>query len=328
MTYLQKTAGSKAAACGGWAAFGEYFFAMAAIAVATGAYCHVLFPGLKGGTAALFILISITLINLWGVSQSAQFEMGVTLLALLGIALTAIFIGHKHSAWVQNPFTQHISSFGFIQAVPFLLWLYLGIEGSVLSAEEVKHPQKSLPKAIGWAMPVLIISAFLVVVMVGGHTPYSQIANDNPLPVALTYLYGGKTFFVKTIVLLGLCGLLASFNGMQVACSRQIYALARAGYAPGLLCRLSKNQTPTCSLIVVAVLCGIAMSIVSVTGLLHLAILGALLVYMCGVVVWFLYFQNHSINKPAKLAYYKWGLLTAMLLFCLLAVMRYFFIAS
>ena len=56
---------------------------------------------------------------------------------------------------------------------------------------------------------------------------------------------GAKSGWLHLLVWIGLLGLIASFHGIILGYSRQIFALARAGFLPGFLARLHPRwRTP------------------------------------------------------------------------------------
>ncbi|WP_038820965.1 amino acid permease, partial [Pseudomonas syringae] len=55
---------------------------------------------------------------------------------------------------------------------------------------------------------------------------------------------GDNSGWLHMLVWIGLFGLVASFHGIIMGYSRQFFALARAGYLPSSLARLSRFQTP------------------------------------------------------------------------------------
>jgi amino acid transporter len=62
---------------------------------------------------------------------------------------------------------------------------------------------------------------------------WTKLANINdPLPQAMKIVVGASSGWLHMLVWLGLFGLVASFHGIIIGYSRQIFALSRAGYLP------------------------------------------------------------------------------------------------
>ena len=103
-------------------------------------------------------------------------------------------------------------------------------------------------------------------------------AADHPLPEALAAVYGASSWISRGVALIGLCGLIASLHGIVLGLSRQTFALARAGYLPAFLSRLSRRGAPVWAVIVpglIGVLC--AGSAAFADALIVLSVCGALM---------------------------------------------------
>jgi ethanolamine permease len=83
-------------------------------------------------------------------------------------------------------------------------------------------------------------------VFAAGVGDWTRLANINdPLPQAMKIVVGNDSGWLHMLVWLGLFGLVASFHGIIIGYSRQIFALSRAGYLPAPLGRIHpKLGTP------------------------------------------------------------------------------------
>jgi len=65
------------------------------------------------------------------------------------------------------------------------------------------------------------------------------------LPQSMKFIVGNNSNWLHMLVWLGLFGLVASFHGIILGYSRQIFALARAGYLPASLAKIHPRfKTP------------------------------------------------------------------------------------
>ncbi|MBV6750896.1 amino acid permease, partial [Pseudomonas chlororaphis] len=125
------------------------------------------------------------------------------------------------------------------------IWFFLAIEGAAMAAEEAKDPKRTIPKAYVGGILTLVFLALGVMVMAGGVGDWRQLSNINdPLPQAMKAVVGSNSSWMHMLVWIGLFGLVASFHGIILGYSRQFFALARAGYLPAYLAKLSRFQTP------------------------------------------------------------------------------------
>lgn len=127
-------------------------------------------------------------------------------------------------------------------AIPFAIWFFLAIEGASMAAEEAKDPQRTIPRALGGGILTLTVLAIGVMVFAGGVGDWRALSNINdPLPQAMKTVVGNGSGWLHMLVWLGLFGLVASFHGIIMGYSRQIYSLARAGYLPAGLASLNRR---------------------------------------------------------------------------------------
>ncbi len=224
----------------GFATLIEFVFAPPAIALAIGAYLNVQYPALDPKMAALGAYVIFMALNIAGVSIAATFELFVTVLAIIELlvfmgVVTPGFTWANFTAngWSgENTFT--ISSVGgILAAIPFAIWFFLAIEGAAMAAEETKDPSRTVPRAYICGILTLVVLAFGTMIFAGGVGDWNALSNINdPLPQAMKAVVGESSGWLHMLVWIGLFGLIASFHGIIMGYSRQIFALSRAGFLP------------------------------------------------------------------------------------------------
>ncbi|MDC8756827.1 ethanolamine permease [Janthinobacterium fluminis] len=224
----------------------EFVFAPPAIALAIGAYLNVQFPALDPKLAAVGAYFVFMTLNIVGVQVAATFEL---LMALLAIFELLVFMGVVSPGFSMANFTKggwagqdsfSLASIpGMFAAIPFAIWFFLAIEGVAMAAEEAKEPKRSIPIAYVTGILTLVVLAVGVMVFAGGAGDWTKLANINdPLPQAMKTIVGENSNWLHMLVWLGLFGLIASFHGIILGYSRQIFALAREGYLPHFLAKI------------------------------------------------------------------------------------------
>jgi ethanolamine permease len=135
---------------------------------------------------------------------------------------------------------------GLFAAIPFAIWFFLAIEGAAMAAEEARDPKRTIPRAYIFGILTLVALAFGTMIFAGGVGDWPRLANINdPLPQAMKIVVGAKSGWLHLLVWIGLLGLVASFHGIIMGYSRQIFALARAGLLPRLLAAIHPRwRTP------------------------------------------------------------------------------------
>ncbi|WP_313466442.1 ethanolamine permease, partial [Pseudomonas nitroreducens] len=250
--YSRRAFGEKGGLVAGLATLIEFVFAPPAIAMAIGAYLNVQFPSLDPKHAAVGAYLIFMTLNILGVSIAATFELIVTILAVgeLLVFMGVVAPGFSFSNFVLNGWAGS-DSFGgaaisgIFAAIPFAIWFFLAIEGAAMAAEEAKDPKRTIPKAYVSGILTLVVLAIGVMLFAGGAGDWKALSGINdPLPQAMKMVVGENSGWLHMLVWIGLFGLVASFHGIILGYSRQFFALARAGYLPRGLAKLSRFQTP------------------------------------------------------------------------------------
>ena len=256
--YSRRAFGEKGGLVAGLATLIEFVFAPPAIAMAIGAYLNVQFPSLDPKHAAVGAYVIFMTLNILGVSIAATFELIVTVLAVaeLLVFMGVVAPGFSFSNFVLNGWAGS-DSFGgaaiggIFAAIPFAIWFFLAIEGAAMAAEEAKDPKRTIPKAYVSGILTLVVLALGVMLFAGGAGDWKALSGINdPLPQAMKMVVGENSGWLHMLVWIGLFGLVASFHGIILGYSRQFFALARAGYLPRGLAKLSRFQTPHRAIIV------------------------------------------------------------------------------
>jgi ethanolamine permease len=232
-----------------------------------------------------------------GVELSFRVSLWITLCALFILAV--FFVGavphFDLHGWALNRggWLPHGWS-GVFRALPFALWVYLGIEQLPLAAEEAHDPIRDMPKGLWLGLATLVLFAFLTVILSAGIEPGAAMVgrSDEPLLLGFRTIFG-PVAFAKVLALFACTGLAASFHAIIYAYGRQIYSLSRAGYFPAWLSVTSgRRQTPERALLAGSALGYLVALVIQVAGqksptgavLLNMAVFGAVIAYILQMV--------------------------------------------
>ncbi|WP_355581384.1 ethanolamine permease [Xanthomonas cannabis] len=250
--YSLRAFGTYGGMLAGLATLIEFVFAPPAIAMAIGAYLNEQFPTLDPRIAAIGAYGIFMSLNIVGVAIAATFELIVTLLAVIellvfmGVVAPGFSVARfTANGWAGSDVFGPAAISGIFAAIPFAIWFFLAIEGAAMAAEEAKDPRRTIPRAYIAGILTLVALALGVMVFAGGVGDWRQLSNINdPLPQAMKAVVGNSSTWLHMLVWIGLFGLVASFHGIILGYSRQFFALARAGFLPHGLAKLSRFRTP------------------------------------------------------------------------------------
>ena len=341
--YARRAFGAKAAYVAGFATLVEFVFAPPAIAMAIGAYLNVQFPTIDPKIFAMSSYLVFVALNIIGVRIAATFELFVTILA---IAELLVFMGVVSPGFSMANFVAHgwsgedtfsmASISGIVAAIPFAIWFFLAIEGVAMAAEEAENPRKTIPKAYISGILTLVVLAIGVMVFAGGAGDWKSLSNINdPLPQAMKMIVGENSGWLHMLVWIGLFGLIASFHGIILGYSRQIFALSRAGYMPKFFGAVNeKFKTPHRALIA-----GAVVGVFAIAGdgfqfagqaltanLITMSVFGAIVMYIVSMLSLFKLRQTEpNLDRPFKaIAYPLFPAIALVLAGISLVTMIYF----
>ncbi len=312
----------------GYATLVEFLLAPPAIAFALGSYTHFLFPSVPVVSTAVVCFVVFTAINMVGIKGSAAFSLVVTVLA---VAELLVYMGVIAPHFALENFVAGAMDFdpgGIFAALPFAIWFYLAIEGVAMVAEETADPQRAIPKGYTLGLTTLVALVFGVMLLTGGIGDWRSLSNiDYPLPEALKMVLGEVSALTHIFASLGLFGLIASFHGIIIGYSRQIFALARSGYLPAVLSRVnSRFKTPNNALLAGGVFGLLAVVTGTTDKLIVLSALGAVVMYMVSMIsLFWLRRTKPELQRPFKAPFFPFFPAVAFVLsFICLAAIVYF----
>lgn len=197
------------------------------------------------------LVLLLGLVAALGVDLSVGAAAVMTLLEVVGLLLV---VGVAWPALAEVP-GRMADSGGDVGAVAVFVgaflsfYAFIGFEDMVNSAEEARDPERTMPWAILGALGVAtVLYVVVAAVCVGALSPEELAASDAPLTEVYARHGGSRE-------LLGGIGLFAVANGALVQIimgSRVLYGLARRGWLPAPLARVSpRTHTPVVATVLV-----------------------------------------------------------------------------
>ncbi len=333
--YARRALGNDAGFVAGMAQCIEFILAPPAIAFAIGAYFNLILPQLPVIAIAIFVYVVFTGLNIYGVKAAAIIELVITMLAVGELLLFAgVTLPHFQMANLQYHAFPHGWQ-GVFAAIPFAVWIFLGIEGVANVAEESINPQKDISLGFGTAIFTLIILCVITLTAAVGVAGWEAIVyknaagetSDSPLPLAMGKIVGGSSLLFRLLIGIGLLGLVASFHGLILAAGRATFEFGRVGFVPQFVGKVSSRfQTPAYALIFNMGL-GVVALITGKTGdIITLSVFGAVTLYIIAMISLFVLRKKEpELKRPFLVPLYPVSPLLALVIavFCLVAIIYY-----
>ena len=160
-----------------------------------------------------------------------------------------------------TPFTPAAGGFDWhINAAATLaLWAFIGLESATVPAEEVKDPEKTIPRAtILGTLATTLLYVVALVAIVGVLSQAALAGSSAPFADAANAIWGGTFLGLswgKWIALVAMAATLGALNGWIMLTARVSMAAADDGLFPKPFARVhGERRTPVFGLIVSSVL--------------------------------------------------------------------------
>lgn len=246
--FLNMAFGRTSGFLAGWLVLWATVISSSAVALGFGGYLEHLF-GFPHYLSAIALVVVCSVIVFLGVGESVLLAIILTLVEAAGLVIV-IAIGIPSFGNV-NLLEMASGMSGVIGAASLVFFAYLGFEGMANLSEEMKRPERDLPKAM--LLAVGISTVFYILVSIAGVSVLGwQELGKSSAPLAAV---ASKVLGAKADLLLAYIALASTANTVLLllfAASRAMWAMACAGVLPIRLCVLGKERrTPWLSVLVV-----------------------------------------------------------------------------
>jgi len=229
----------------------------ATIARGFSGYFAVFFELADTLTISLLIVL-LTAIAAWGVKLSVSVAIITTLLELLGLAFVIYAGADKLPALFTNAdsplIPTHLSAWQGVGAGAFLaFYAFIGFEDMVNMAEEVKQPEKNMPRGILMALLTACLLYFIVTLCALAAVPLQKLAASKA-PLVLVVEHNTAI----PVVLMTAISIVAVVNGALlqiIMASRVLYGMGKKSMGPRFLATVHpRTRTPLTATLLVGAL--------------------------------------------------------------------------
>ena len=301
-TYSYAVLGELIAWIVGWSLILEYSLVVSTVAVGWSGYAAPLltsigFPAALtvgpevGGIVnlpAIFIIAVVAGLLMFGTHESARLN---TILVVIKIATLSLF------AWVTlphfdaanlHPFMPHGFAKttgpdgvarGVMAAAAIIFFAFYGFDAISTAAEEAKRPERDLAIGIVGSMIACTIIYVLVAAAAVGAVPFARFAGS-PEPLALILREMGQSGVARIVAIAAVIALPTVLLGFLYGQSRIFLVMARDGFLPIALAKISRRGTPVRITILTAILVAILAGVLPIDQIAALANAGTLIAFM------------------------------------------------
>ena len=251
----------------GWIVLSSGILSLATVSVAFGGYMTGLVPGLPPSATVAGILLLLAAINFRGMRESSTTNIIATMVELTGLLIVivagALFLGRSPDAGIVQTIEvgRAVGWTEIASGAALGFFAFIGFEDMVNVAEEVKDPERNMPRAILIALCVTgVVYLLVVLVATSVVAPDELAASEAPLLSVVqraTEVVPDRLFTLIALFAVANTGLL-NF----IMASRLIYGMSRQGLLPtGLGTVHPRRRTPHLAVLtVLAVALALALS--------------------------------------------------------------------
>ena len=233
---------------------------------------------------AVVLIVMCALLLIRGASESATVN---TIMVIIKLCVLAMFVLIAFTAFT----TDHFAGFwnagfaGITAGASTIFFTFIGLDAVSTAGDEVKNPQKTMPRAIIAAL-IVVTSIYILVAFAGLGTQSaeafgSEEQSEAGLSVILENILHGQTW-ASTILAAG--AVISIFSVTLVVMygqTRILFAMGRDGLLPSMFAKVNpRTMTPVNNTIIVAVVTGILAGLVPIDYLWDLVSIGTLVAFI------------------------------------------------
>ena len=268
---------------------------------------------------ALGIVALITIVLVWGIKESAEFNavmVGVKILVLLFFIVVALyFVSPSNMVKNWHPF-QPTGWGGTLAGAAVVFFAYIGFDAVSTVAEETKNPARDLP--IGIIASLIICTFFYVIVaaVFTGLIPYHELVRRlateqaEPLTMALDHVAPNARWASAIVSFGSVVAHTAVLLVFQLGQPRIFFSIARDGLLPPVFAKVHPRfKTPHVTTILTGVIVGGFAAVMSIDEMVDLTNIGTLFAFVLvcvGIII--LRYKDPLRHRPFRVPFGAWFL--------------------
>ena len=268
---------------------------------------------------ALGIVALITIVLVWGIKESAEFNavmVGIKILVLLFFIVVALyFVSPATMTKNWQPF-QPNGWGGTLAGAAVVFFAYIGFDAVSTVAEETKNPARDLPIGIIASLVICTIFYVIVAAVFTGMIPYQELVTRlsteqaEPLTMALEHVAPQATWASGIVAFGSVVAHTAVLLVFQLGQPRIFFSMARDGLMPPVFAKVHpKFKTPHVTTILTGVVVGGFSAVMSIDEMVDLTNIGTLFAFVLVCVgITILRYKDPTRRRPFKVPFGAWFL--------------------
>lgn len=258
---------------------------------------------------AVVLVLLCMLLLLRGTSESATVN---TIMVLIKLGVLVLFAIIGFTAFEADHFSNFFGqAAGISAAAGVIFFSFIGLDAIATAGEEVKNPQKALPRAIIWAL-IIVTAVYLIVAVAGiGAEPVEFFSTEEAQTAGLAKILNNVTGATTWGTILA-AGAVISIFSVTLIClygqTRILFAIARDGFVPKNFLRVNrKTMVPAYNVVFVAIVVAIIAGFVPAGYLWDTVSIGTLMAFMFVAVSVIVLRRTHpEMERPFRVPLYPW----------------------
>lgn len=242
--YIRASLGQRFASMAEMIVLGTFTLGIPAISFIGAEYLEQAIPGIAVVPGALLIMCLAYGAGVIGLRISGAIQTAIAACIVIGLSAVAVAFLFKVD-WQSVPSGIPVNGIpyrGIASAIPVVLFAFTGWEMTAFLAEDMKNPQKDMPRSI-WISFAIVVAVYIFIAWTVAHfgenttswklTPFIELAHRS------LGEYGGVVVGVLA-AFMSIANVVAAF----MSASRAIYSAGRDGFLPDFIGRLNAGRKP------------------------------------------------------------------------------------
>ena len=274
---LEYGVGASAVSVGWSSYFSDFFNSTFGITLPVALTASPFSGGVLNLPAAAIILL-ITALLIIGTSESSKVN-NIIVAVKLAVVVFFIVVGATHvhpGNW--HPFLP-FGVTGVMGGASLIFFAYIGFDQISTAAEEVRDPQRTMPRGIIFSLAICTVLYLLVAGILTGMVPYTKL--NNASPVAHAMIQVGLNWAGTVISIGAIAGLTTVLLVLVFGQARVFFSMSRDRLLPGVFSQVHRRfRTPWVATLIVGIAVATLAALTPIDALAEMTNIGTLAAFI------------------------------------------------